>query len=254
MMEYLGMKNIGQRIEREQEMGFSIIELLITLTIISIMSGAVAFYLNSTQKLYKADDVALTIIDVMQEARQRSLTQRETMRVEIDRTKNAIELIDENSPTTATDDVLIRRVSLPDPSVITIGEKPLEIANNPPEPFPVPTTNFKLSSYPTSNAHQVATIRFQSSGAIVDAGNNPTGAGALNVGSTLHVWTKSDPQSQSTESFLVARAITTIGTTGSIRLWEFNPKSDVSGKWEDSRLTGSYGGHTNGGTAGSPTP
>ncbi|MEZ5346764.1 MAG: type II secretion system protein [Pyrinomonadaceae bacterium] len=246
-MNHFEIKRVCPEETARNENGFSIVELLITFMIIAIMSGAVAFYLNATEKLHKADDAALTIIDVMQEARQRSLTQRETMRVAIDKTTNTISLIDENSPTTANDDVLLRTVTLPDANLVSIGDPPGEISANPPEPFPVPTIDFKFSSYPSSNSHTVATLRFQSNGSIVDAGNSPTGSGAVSSGSTLHVWSKSDDQDGVTDTYLVSRAITTIGTTGSIRLWEYNPKNDPGKEWQDSRLTGTFGGQTTGG-------
>ncbi|MCB1023135.1 MAG: prepilin-type N-terminal cleavage/methylation domain-containing protein [Acidobacteria bacterium] len=246
-MEHHLIKQDFFKTEIKTETGFSLVELLIVFTIISIMSGAALFFLAGNKKLYQADDEALKIVDIMQEARQRSLTQRETMRVEIDLTSNMVRLIDENTVTTANDDTVVRSVALADQGSVSVSTRPSEITDNPPEPFPVPTMQFKLSSYPTSNAHNVATIRFQSNGMIVDAGNNPTGAGAISVGATVHVWSKKDAES---DSLLVARAITVIGSTGSVRLWEYNPGLQGNSKWQDSRRTGSYGGQQ----TGNPTP
>lgn len=90
--------------------GFSMVELLIVLTVITILLGISLFYLSAHERLYRPDEEALKIIDVFQEARQRSLTQRETMRVEIDLTDNVVRLIDENQPSTADDDRPIRSV------------------------------------------------------------------------------------------------------------------------------------------------
>ncbi len=83
--------------------GFSLIELLIVLTLIMIMSGVSFFYFNTYQRLYKPDDQSLQIVDILQEARQHALTQRETIRVEVDITVNVVRLIDENTPITAND-------------------------------------------------------------------------------------------------------------------------------------------------------
>lgn len=240
-MEYLEMKNIGRWPTQEPEMGFSIVELLVALVIISIMSAAVTFYLSSTQKLYEADDEALSIVDVLQEARQRSLTQREPMRVQIDLTDNIVRLIDENDPGDNTDDALIRSVVLKDPSAVRVDTRPGDISENPPEPFPVPSLQFDVSQYVMSQAHNVAEIRFLVNGEIVQT-NDVAGAGV-----TLHVWS---PNADDANKHLIARAITIIGSKGSIRLWEYNSGLEGNNKWQDSRRTGVYGGQQ----TGTPTP
>ncbi len=230
------------------ERGFSIIEILVALTIISIMSGTAIYYITAHKKLYNADDQALKIIDMLQEARQRSLTQRETLRVEIDLTANMVRLIDENGVGASSDDDLIRTTTLLDSTAVRLDARPSNINVNPPEAFPVPSAQFKQSVYPMSQNNQVCTIRFLSNGTIVDAGNNETGGGAVSVGVTLHVWSLADKDD---EKYLVARAITVLGSTGSIRLWEYNPALEGNNKWQDSRRTSVYGGQQ---TGGSPTP
>lgn len=219
--------------------GFSIIELLIVMTIILIMSTSAYFFLSSHQKLYKADDQALFIADILQEARQRSLTQRETLRVEIDLTANVVRLIDENTPTVATDDVLVRQLALLPTEEVRINERPNEIENNPPEPFETPSANFRQSIYPSSLNNQVCTLRFQSNGTVVDAGNNAIGGGANQIGTTLHIWL---PDENTPNQSRVARALTVIGSTGTIRLWEYDRNSTETNKWKDTRRNGNYGG------------
>src|SRR5690606_27402383 len=100
--------------------------------------------------LYRPDEIALQISDLLQEARQRSLTQRETMRVEIDLTRSVANLIDENSATTADDDVVLRTITLPHPSSVTVGTRPSTIGYNPIEPQPVPNAVFVTSVYTPS--------------------------------------------------------------------------------------------------------
>ncbi|MGI8786602.1 MAG: pilus assembly FimT family protein [Pyrinomonadaceae bacterium] len=225
--------------------GFSIVELMVVLVIISIMGGITGYYLSSHQKLYKPDDEALQIIDILQEARQRSLTQRETMRVEIDLNDNMVRLIDENTPTTAADDRLIRQMLLFSANEVDVEQRATNIANNPPETLPVPSADFKPSIYPTSSSHRVCTLRFQSNGQVVDAGNSPTGANSAPTGATLHIWSP-DPNDATQAN--IARAITIIGTTGSVRLWAYDAASTNQNKWEDSRRSGGYGGNP------TPTP
>lgn len=224
--------------------GYSIIEMLIVLTVITILTSGAFFYLNAHQKLYKPDNQALQIADMLQEARQRSLTQRKTMRVEIDLTDSIARLIDENSAGTADDDKVLRELSLYFPNEVRMDAPPSEITYNPPEPQPVPNAQFKISSYPISALNQVCTIRFQSNGSVVDAGTNSTGSNAVSRGITLHLWSSQDTGNE----ISVARALTIIGSTGSVRLWEYHKNLESGNKWKDSRRFGSYGGQGNGTT------
>ncbi|CAN5613400.1 MAG: prepilin-type N-terminal cleavage/methylation domain-containing protein [Blastocatellia bacterium] len=221
--------------------GFSLIELLIVLTLIFILSAISLFYLSGHQTLYKPDDQTLLIADILHEARQRSLTQRETMRVEINRSTNQITLIDENTnqdPTdTADNDRVLKSLNLFDPSVVTIGISPGQITYNPPEPLPVPTTEFIPSIYPPSGSQSVCTLRFLANGTVVNAGNDPIGTGAVANGATLHIWSPSAVDSANSD---IARAITVIGSSGSVRIWEFDQGSPAANKWKDSRRSGSY--------------
>ena len=219
--------------------GFSLIELLVVLAITMIMSGTVFYYLTATKNLYKADEQALKISDVLQEARQRSLTQRNTMRVEIDMTDRIVRLIDENDATTVNDDNLLRTIPLLSDAETKVDERPAQISVNPPEDFPVPSALFKQSIYPNSLAHDVCTLRFLSNGTVVDQGTNEIGTNATSTGTTLHIWS---PDSDNINNSNIARALTIIGSTGSIRLWEYDPSLTTNNKWKDTRTTSVYGG------------
>lgn len=202
------------------------------------MSTSAYFYLSAHQRLYKSDDQALLITDILQEARQRSLTHRKTMRVEIDLTANAVRLINENKPGDATDDVLLRQLTLLPSVDVRINQRPNEIDNDPPEPFETPSAVFKQSNYTKSLNNQVCTLRFQSNGTVVDAGTNSTGNNASQIGMTLHIWLpdKNNPAQSS-----VVRALTVIGSTGTVRLWEYDRNSTAANKWINTRR-GNYGG------------
>lgn len=222
--------------------GFSIIELLVVLTIMSVMAAVTGYYLMNHQKLYKPDNQALQIIDVLQEARQRALTKRETMRVEIDLTDNMVRLIDENTPATEADDRQLKQMSLMPATDVNIEQRPTEILNAPPETLPVPAADFRPSIYPSSATHRVCTLRFQSNGQVVNAGNSPTGTNAAPSGATLYVWSPNEANANESD---VARAITIVGTTGSIKMWEYHRESTQTNKWFDSRRAGGYGGQAN---------
>lgn len=236
----------GRSLSASSEAGFSLIEMMTVVSIIFILAGFSMFYLTGHQKAYKPDDESLQITDILQEARQRSLTQRRTMRVEINATKNIVRLIDENQdPTTEADDVVLKSVSLYNPAEVKVGGIPGNIGYNPPEPLPAPTAIFKPSVYPSSISQSVCTLRFRSDGTVVDAGNNPTGTGAVMTGATVQVWS---PKASDTTKSDIARSITVIGSTGTIRLWEFDPTLTGANKWKDSRRYGTYGGSA------TPTP
>lgn len=219
--------------------GFSLIELLVVLTVASVLIGISLFYFQGHRKLYRPDETALLIADALQEARQRSLTQRETIRVEIDRTAKAVRVIDENQPNLADDDKIIKLLTLPEPAVVTVGQPPLNITLNPPEPLPVPNAVFLPSVHPFSVGNDVCTIRFMRDGTVTNAGSNSIGSGAVVTGVTIHIWS---PQASNPANADIARAITVIGSSGVVRGWEWDWSLTATNKWKDSRRAGSLGG------------
>lgn len=218
--------------------GFSLVELLIVLTVVTILLGISLFYFSSHQRLYRPEEQGLKIIDIFQEARQRSLTQRETMRVEIDLTQNMVRLIEENQPNTAADDRVVRSVVLASPTDVKIESRPPDISTNPPETMSVPTAQFRTSSYPTSSSHNVCTFRFLRTGTVVNEGTDAVGTNATIAGATLYIWS---PRKNNPNESEIARAITIIGGTGSVRFWEYNRNLTEANKWKDSRRSGIYG-------------
>lgn len=224
---------------RVSESGFTSIELLMVLTIITIMSAVSIFYLVGHQELYKPDDQSLQLGDILQEARQRSLTQRETLRVEINLTDNIARLIDENRETTVDDDVVLKTLKLFPQEQVRVGDRASNVTANPPEPLPADTAVFVTSVYPSSISDSVCTLRFKSNGAVHNAGNDAVGSGSIATGATIHLWS-SDPADANNAD--IARALTVIGATGTVRMWEWNFNSTETNKWNDSRRAGTYGG------------
>lgn len=223
--------------------GFSLLELLIVITIIFILSGISLFFLSSHQRLFKPDEQTTRVVDILQEARQRSLTQRETMRVEINLTDGMIRLIDENQTSTVEDDKIVREAVLLSPTDVKMRVRPPDITTNPTEPLPVPTAEFKPSIYPSSALDDVCTIRFLRNGTVVNEGTDATGTNANMTGLTLFIWS---PKKDNPNESEIARAITVVGATGSIRLWEYDRSAGDANKWKDSRRTGTFGGQTTG--------
>lgn len=194
--------------------GFSIIELTVVLLIVSIVSVLALMSFKNESK-YLADSQAYQVIDLIQEARQRSLTQRETMRVEINQTRNIVRLISENEPGNADDDKELRSIKLQEPNNVVVGVRPQNVVNPPTDLSPIPTLTFKTSVHPLSKSDTVATLRFVRTGKVLDAGSNSIGDNAVVTGATIYVWM---PDSGSSNRILetgsIIRAITVQGVSG----------------------------------------
>jgi len=229
--------------KRRAQSGFSIVELLVVISIIAIMSAIVLFYVTNQKKAYQPDEEALQIADILQEARQRSLTQRRSMRVEVNLTTNMVKLYDENTNAgSAADDVLLRNFALFAAANVRIDARPSEIAYNPAESMPVLNCVFKTSVYTRSVGQNVCTVRFLANGTAVDAGNDTIGTGAVPTGVTLHMWA---PNKTNPNQSDIARSVTVLGPSGAIRMWEFDHTSAATNKWKDSHRAGSYGSSGN---------
>jgi Tfp pilus assembly protein FimT len=215
------------------EAGFSVAELLVVLSLTAVMTSVSLYYLYSHQKLYKPDEQAAVFIDMLQEARQRALTQKVTMRVELDLTDNIARLIDEGDATISTDDKIIRQFTLKSSEEVKVEQRPNNVNVSPVEPSPVDTITFNSNSlHPLSQTHKVATLRFRKDGTVTNAGTNALGAGATITGATVFVW---QPDKANANNSTITRAITVIGATGAIRLWNYYPNLPSNTAWKDSR-------------------
>lgn len=224
--------------------GYTLVELLVVMAIIAILASIAVLYLYAYQRPYRPIDEALRVADILQEAKQRALTQRETMRVEINLTDNVVRLIDENTVTTANDDVLVRSLNLLNEADVKIGTRPSSITVAPPEPLTVPPAAFAPSVYSGGSANSlssvndnVCTIRFHKTGVVYNSGTNSVGANAAVTSSTVYMW---QPKLNNPTEPNITLAISIIGTTGAMRLWEWDPNNAGSNKWQDSRRTSNW--------------
>ncbi|MBK7708411.1 MAG: type II secretion system protein [Acidobacteria bacterium] len=191
--------------------GFSVIELIVVMMVIAVASAIAMYSFNNITKT-AADDQARKIIDVLDEARQKALNQRTTFRVEINKTKNRIILIDENSIATANDDVVIK--SEPLSSSVVIGAKPDNVTTTPTATSPIPVPQYLASNYVLSSGDQKITLRFRRNGQVVDAGTDGIGTGSLVSGATIYVHSNTP----SVTSPNLVRAVTVLGSTGDTAL------------------------------------
>ena len=162
--------------------GVSLVELIFVPVITGILTGIAVVSFSGARK-YAADDQARAIVDLLDEARQKSLNQRNTMRVEINKTKSIVTLIDENTPTTATDDKIIR--SIPLSANATVGAAPNNVSAGPAATSPIPVPTYTSSTYPLSNGDQKITVRFRRNGQVVDVGTDSIGTGSVTTGATI---------------------------------------------------------------------
>jgi prepilin-type N-terminal cleavage/methylation domain-containing protein len=204
--------------------GFSVIELILVISIIGIVT-AIALFSLSTPRIYSADNQARMLVDAFDEARQKALNQRNTFRVEINRTKNQVNLIDENTAGTVADDVIVKTRILS--SQVVIGTMPGNVTAGPTGTSPIPAPAYASSTYPLSIGDQKITLRFRRNGEVVDAGTDNTGTGSLVSGATVYVYTSPAPNASPD----VIRAVTVLGTTGDTSIYKCKFTANVCGNW-----------------------
>lgn len=206
--------------EYNKEKGFSLIELIIVLLVISILS-VLSLMAFKGEKKFLADSQAYLILDIFGEARQRALTQHETMRVEINKTTSKVRLISENLPGDANDDREIKSFQLESPNYVVFTHAPTNITVDPTDVTPIPAIVFKKSVHPSSLGNEVATLRFLRNGNVVDAGSNAVGNNSVMTGATVFVWMPDYSESGAAlPRGTVVRAVTILGSTGSTKYWK----------------------------------
>ena len=179
------------------------LELLVVLAIIVIMVAVTVPSFVKMQRSYATDDAAGQVIDFLRSAYERSLTQRQVMRVRIDRGAGTVQLIDEESAASPTDDTVVRSESLTPSSTVTIA-KP---TSQPDLPSPY---NFTQAAF----ASNVWEIRFRSDGVAINASGRPQSA-------TLFFYTPRAGTPAATDDTGLVRAVSVFGPTGSIKLWGY---------------------------------
>ncbi len=256
------MKTMGLNKLIRNQKGFSVLELLIVVLVISILMVFASRFASA--KVYMAEKEANKLTDIFREARQKALTQHETMRVEINQYDRTIRLINENKPGDGSDDKEIRKLFFADEQNVVFDRPPANMAARPEEPVPVPDLNFKTpitfeaksASYAMAmdasaeasleNANpvgaektdaineddKIATYRFLKNGNVVDAGMNAVGDNAMITGATIFFWTPVTKNGKVTEDAAILRAVTLLGSSGSTRFWKCPIIDGRCANWE----------------------
>jgi prepilin-type N-terminal cleavage/methylation domain-containing protein len=200
-----------------KQAGFSIIELLLVLVATVILSSIALISLKNNQ-LLSVDNQAKKIIDIFDEARQKALNQRQTMRVEISRTRGLIRIIDENLPASVNDDVEVRRAVIS--TDITVGVTPGNVVNNPTTTSPIPIANYETTSYPLSSGEEKITLRFRRNGQVVNIGTDNVGTNSIVTGATVFLTSNQLTTSINGNAAKpqLVRAVTVLGSSGDTSL------------------------------------
>jgi prepilin-type N-terminal cleavage/methylation domain-containing protein len=189
---------------RKRMRGFSVIEIIVVMVVLGILTAMSLPYLYQFQKLYKTEDQALKLMDLMRESGQLALTHRRAFRFEINLNDNTAKIIDERG---AAPDVLLKSIPLEMEKEVRMEFTPTGIVI--PNPPNYPAANF--------GSTRIWSMRFASNGSVVSATDIP-------ISATLILWPPKkvpyDAADLEPRTLKEVRAITIFGGSGAIRYWK----------------------------------
>jgi prepilin-type N-terminal cleavage/methylation domain-containing protein len=202
--------------------GYSMVELLVVLVVLAVMAAISLPYLINFKKLYKTEDQALKVSDLLREANQLALTKRRTFRVEVDLTDNALLIIDEKG---SSADILLKRIPLELPRDVRVDTIPYSVTKPNPPNYPDATfaadTMGHLDGTTTVTGHSVWAARFMSDGSIVNRTNVP-------INANLYFYPPTSLGSTIARNIGEVRALTISGGGGAVRYWKYNGSAFVA--------------------------
>lgn len=197
--------------------GFSLMELLIVFAVLAVLTAVSLPYLYSSRTLYRSEDQALKVMDLMREAGQLALTKRRTFRLEIDLTDNALLIIDENG--SAAPDTLVKSIPLEPAGEVRMDTIPTGVTKpDPPDyndaVFAADTLGHERGGG-TVMGHTVWAARFESNGSVVNAADIP-------ISVNLYLWPPKAAGDDAPRRISEVRAITMFGGSGAVRYWKYD--------------------------------
>ncbi|MBE7516569.1 MAG: prepilin-type N-terminal cleavage/methylation domain-containing protein [Chloracidobacterium sp.] len=201
--------------------GFSAIELLVVVAVLAVVLTISIPYFMSYRRLYRSDDQAIRVMDLLREANQLAITRRRTMRFEIDLTDNRLLIIDE----AGTDpDVLLKAIPLDKTADVRMDVNPNGVAKPNPPNYPNATYAIDgLGHTEGANSvigHTVWAARFQRDGSAVNAAGTP-------ISATLYIWPPATPGNPNARNAGEVRAITIFGGSSAVRYWKYTGSTFV---------------------------
>ncbi len=213
------MKN-KNRPASSSEAGTSIVEIVIALVIIAILSAISLPYVVNYKKLYKSEDQALKMMDLMREAAQLAVTERRTIRFEIDLTDNAVLLIDQSLSASGN---LIKKIPLEETKEVRVDVIPDGIIKPYPNyndiTFTVDTVGH-LAGTTAVNGHNIWAARFKRDGSVTNLAETP-------ISANIYVWPPISPGTTEARHDTEIRAITMFGGSGAVRYWKYDSNDFV---------------------------
>jgi len=200
--------------------GFSAIELLIVVALITVLAAISIPYFYSFTRAYKSEDEALKLLDNIREASQLALAKRRTFRMEVDLTANAILIIDENGPASAADDKIVKSIPLEDMREVRMEQIPTGVTRPVPPDFTDAVFDEDVTGHlndagDTIIGNNVFAARFRSDGSVVKADGLP-------LNTNLYLWPPADGGGTNPRVISQVRALTLYGNTGAVRYWKHN--------------------------------
>ena len=192
------------------------------MVIIGVLTAISLPFLIGAKRLYKSEDQALKIMDLMREANQLAMTRRRTMRFEIDAVTNQIFIIDETGPNaliTTDDSRVVKAIPLEAGSELRFDQNPTGVT----QPSPPNYTNASFTTYPSGytrggqsvTSTKVFIARFRSDGSAVNSTGNL-------VNATLYVWNPNPANTNQARDLKLVRAITLFGGSAAVRYWKYD--------------------------------
>ncbi|HJQ71571.1 MAG TPA: type II secretion system protein [Blastocatellia bacterium] len=196
-----------------EERGFTMLEALITVSIIIIMTAAALYAFGSSRRAYRPDDAANKVVNFMRDAYQRALAQRQAMLLEIDTVNSRIRIVDGGRFPNG-DEAVVREDVLVNPSEVRM-DQPLGAGGA----LAPPAAPYNYAPAVYNNG--VWQAWFRADGSVVDNSANPAPLSA-----TFYFW-PTNGSSSSPKGASEVRAVTLFGPSGSVRYWSHNGQAFV---------------------------
>ena len=195
----------------QRESGFSLIELVLVVTLMGIMMAIAVPQLVGQRRLLRTAAIPREMITQLRNARQQAITQRESFTFQYNNITKQILIIDNNAGGVA---VLNSPAYPNNPGSKVVATSSLAVGGlssteiNYGIPTGVPTTALDDSVLRTNLTSGKVNITFQPDGTVIDANGNP-------LDRALFIYNSQLPKE-------TAAAISIVGSGGRVKLWRYD--------------------------------